>query len=165
MKKLVILDVDNCLILSRMTDQDYDFQIPYYYIKKREHLDDFLNYLLNNFDVGIWSANSKPYVHAIVEGLGIADKVKFIHTEDDCLIKTDSGKPRYIKYIGNVERYGYDMKDVIMVDDNPKGFPNFKDNVIFIPPFEGKKDDDLLKVKSIIDKASSLKDVRGSLNF
>lgn len=165
MKKLVILDVDNCLIFSRQIDIDYDFKIPYYYIKKRNHLDEFLDYVLNNFDVGIWSANSKPYVHAIVEGLGIKDKVKFIHTEEDCIITMNRGLTRYIKYIGNVEKYGYDMKDVIMVDDNPNGFPNFKDNVIFIPPFKGKTDDDLLRVQEVISKAATLKDVRGSLNF
>jgi len=165
MRKLVVLDVDNCLIYANTSNEDYDFKIRYYRVKKRDHLDSFLNHILQKYDVAIWSANFYQYVHDIVEKLNLKQKVKFIHTEDDCLIKHEQGRVKYVKYLSIIEDYGYDMKDIIMVDDNIDGFPKFKDNVIFIPPFKGEKDGDLLRVKDIIDKAATLEDVRGSLNF
>jgi len=49
------------------------------------------------------------------------------------------------KVLKKVRRKGYDLNQVIAIDDSPKGYRDNYGNVIEISPFEGQDDDTELK--------------------
>lgn len=100
-RKLLVLDIDGTLVFAEY-DSWVDEELislngkPHFTIQfkdesdfisvwKRPFLDEFLEWALNNFDVAIWSASGKEYVHAIVQTIfptHLKEQLKFIWTSN-----------------------------------------------------------------------------------
>lgn len=145
-KKLLILDIDETLIFAteNLLDRKEDFRAGQYYVYKRPYLKEFLLQCINWFEVAVWTSSSPDYAKEILEN--IFDDVRvlsFVWASDRCTWSYDWELQEYYwrKILKKVKRKGYDLNNVIAVDDTPKGYKNSYGNVIAIAPFEGEESD------------------------
>jgi TFIIF-interacting CTD phosphatase-like protein len=80
MKKNIILDLDNTLICAVEHEEYKRLSLPVseyttfdidnvYKVFERPHLDDFLTFLFEHFNVYVWSAGTKNYVMSVVQNV------------------------------------------------------------------------------------------------
>lgn len=168
--KLLILDIDECLIHSvhktKVSEMSYEFfknsfdiLDGTYRTMSRPNLSEFLEYAFSNFNVAIWTAAGKVYANDILEKIGIdKSKLMFFYTESNCTPKYEygdgwgMGHMAYYKNIGKLKKKGYDMNQVLMIDDKPEYIDSYG-NVIKIKPFYGDTNDtELVKMMKYLDK-------------
>lgn len=168
--RLLILDLDECLFhsvhKSQASEMSYDFYKDSFDVLNgmyrtmfRPHLQEFLEFAFENFDVAVWTAAGEDYANDIVDKMGIdKSKLMFFYTERNCTPKYDYGDGWgmghlvYKKNIGKLRKKGYDMNQVLMVDDKPEHIDSYG-NVIKIKPFYGDSNDkELLKLMKYLDK-------------
>lgn len=142
------IPVSSLLIDKSVRSSDL-FTVFNYVVQKRPYMDMFLSKLLNDdyYEVGIWSAGSYDYVHAIVDVI-IPDKrnLKFIMTADDCNEMRD--KP--LSKVRN--RFHGSIHDYLIVDDRDGVTGHDELNHLQISEFEGDIDDDeLLRLWNYLD--------------
>ena len=168
-KPAIILDLDQTIISAEATEElDFkkykeksklfrsDDMDGYYMIYSRPYLQEFLDYIFNNFNVTVWTAASKDYALFIIEKIIINKKperkLDFIFFSYHCDISKK--KMKYSKElcsIWNIHKLpGYSEKNTVIIDDFKadvhKCQPN---NCIIAPPFEftkeGSENDSFLK--------------------
>lgn len=168
--KLLILDLDECLFhsvyKSEFSTQSYDFLKNsfevlggMYRTMFRPHLQEFLEFAFENFDVAVWTAAGKEYAEFVLNEMNLdTTKLQFFYTEKNCTAKYDYGEGWgmghmiYQKTISKLSKKGYDMDKVLMVDDKPEYIDSYG-NVIKMPPFYGDTNDTyLLKLKEYLNK-------------
>lgn len=172
---ILIIDIDETLIHSRkdvspssllmhndISSSDL-FNVFNYTVQKRPYLDFFLSKVLSDeyYQVGIWSAGSHDYVHAIVDHI-IPDKknLKFIMTSQDCNEMRDKPLSKVRQLVREMERrdgidhiYGTTIHDYLIIDDRDKVTGHDELNHLQIIEFEGDTiDDELLRLWNFLDK-------------
>jgi RNA polymerase II subunit A small phosphatase-like protein len=179
MKKLLILDLDETLIHTEvipdhMSDQfDWDFKMESsngssYYTKKRPYLDQFLKFAFENFDIAVWTAASKDYAENILKNIGIDESnLKFLYTKENCTLRADNRNGSYtgqyygIKNLNKLKRKGYDLDQVLIVDDVLETAENNWGNLIRIKPYTYEREDtELLKLISYLEYIKNVNNVR-----
>jgi RNA polymerase II subunit A small phosphatase-like protein len=165
MKPLLILDIDETLIHTEnvpdeYADQyDYDFKFKgngksLYYTKKRPYLDQFLDFAYANFDIAIWTAAGEDYAREILKNIRVLESsLKFFYTRDNCTIKLSYDYSDYygVKNLNKLKKKGYDLNQVLIVDDKAGTAVNNYSNLILIKPFTDDNDDtELLKLISYL---------------
>ena len=172
--KLLILDIDETLIHTQSYDRYgvYDFSFTLvdsnkrnynYYTNTRPFLKEFLEYAFDNFKVAIWSAGGEDYINAIVDKLGVdKSKLEFIWTRDRCTIKINQSGDYYgEKNLNKVRKIGWDLDDVLILDDVEETAKNNYGNLIKIKPFyNDKSDTELLKLMSYLEKIKDINNLR-----
>jgi TFIIF-interacting CTD phosphatase-like protein len=173
--KLVLLDLDNTLIcaedLASVRDESKMVQArkrfrtvrmeDYYDIFERPHLQEFLDYLFEHFNVGVWTASSKDYAIFVVKNfitqpenkINLNRKIQIFLCSHHCNVskKYFKGVTKDLKLISdkwNLRAF----KDILLVDDLEGLAEHQPNNVILIKPFfydkeESYEDKELLKVK------------------
>ena len=146
--KTVVLDLDCTLIISSKNKiKGYDFILHFaddddYYVKKRDHCDDFLHFCFTYFtEVIVWSAADEEYVNQIVDNIFIERQPDAVYNRSHTrfLDLTDHLKP-----LSNILS---DLNHVYIIDDRMENFRENIDNGILISPYIGEKDVDLLKIQ------------------
>lgn len=170
-KPLLILDLDETLIHTEILEPDtpWDFyfeifedmggwskkKLYQYWTYKRPHLQYFLDYAFDNFEVAVFTAADEDYATEILSNIGIdIDKLSFFYTSKDCSSKYNTRTmDRYIiKRLKKIVPLGYDLDRVLIVDDKPETADENYGNLISITPFHfNKNDDELLKLVSYLD--------------
>lgn len=170
--KLLILDMDETLLHTEcFRDNDYipegsyDFKFPlgdvddetWYFTIKRPFLDEFMKYAFDNFKVAIWTAGGSDYAAEVISRCGIdKNKLEFFWTRERCTIKYDfeTGLKYGEKNLDKVKKsLGWDLDNVLIVDDVPKTASNNYGNLIIISEyFNSRKDTELLKLMSYLEK-------------
>ncbi len=106
MKGLIVLDIDETLISSNVVKEDeldtidqnkFDFNftldwndITYYvFIKKRPFLDQFLEYLTQNYKIAVFTAADREYATKILQHLGILNSLEFFKSRESLSIGFD----------------------------------------------------------------------------
>lgn len=155
-KKLLILDMDETLLHSATEYQlegDYDFKISLgdgtYFVRKRPHLDKFLDYAFENFKVAIWTAGGEEYAKKAISGCGIlSNALEFFWTRDKCTIKLDIDFGNYygLKKLSKVKKLGWKLDDVLIVDDVLQTASDNYGNLIQINPYFYGDDNELVKL-------------------
>ena len=163
-KKLLLLDLDLTLIFAWGYEPEwgFDFILNGYWVKKRPHLDEFLNYSFNNFNVGIYTGKNEKQAHDTVEKLGIK-KSKLVCLKSGEGLETNyrCEWPTPIKDLSFTKRKGYDLSDVLIVDDNKDGLARNPDNLIKIEPFyTDSSDREFVKLMKYLDTIKNAPDVR-----
>jgi TFIIF-interacting CTD phosphatase-like protein len=161
MKKNLYLDLDLTLVyvetfILGYVEPDFNFKLEdrTYYVNKRPHLDDFLNFCFTNFNVSIITASTRDYATEIVKNLNITNKLQALITrenlvKEEYLVQTLSTGMRtytsdYVKVINN--GILVDDKDYIMQGENNK-------LIQVIPYFpHNNEDDSLLTVLEQLQK-------------
>jgi TFIIF-interacting CTD phosphatase-like protein len=114
---IVVLDIDETLIHSGDDVIDnYDFILSNNWkVRKRPHLDFFLNKLFTTFHVGFWSAGSTPYITEVLSYILNPNQIpEFIFTFNDCM----NQKSYPIKPLKLIQPEIY--LNVLLIDDNPE---------------------------------------------
>lgn len=166
---LIVLDIDLTLVCAEEVKdkveikeekkeiklrEDEDYNIIYREIrcfsgKKRPHLNTFLDYVFENFDIAVWSAGNEQYVKPSVEHIFGERKslLKFVYHVEHC--ENGSNKDQKIKPLSKIT--GYNPSKIIIIDDNENSFIKNEHNAIKISSWsDDKTDDKLLKCIEIL---------------
>lgn len=179
MKGLIVLDIDETLISSRVVGEDeldtidqnrFDFNFTlewksetyYVFIKKRPFIDEFIEYLINNFEIAVFTAADREYATKILQHLGIYDKLKFFKSRESLSIGFDWFKLFvYLKKLKSIP--DIDLKKTVIIDDTKEVANRNSKNLIHVNSFQwNKKDSDsdatLLKIISLLEQIKDLPD-------
>src|SRR4030042_3197821 len=92
--KLLILDIDETLIYASEMHLDFepDFMIMPYYVYKRPHVDEFLIFCQEEFQVAIWTSGTEDYALAIINLLFPENyPLAFMFSRARCTCRYDHG--------------------------------------------------------------------------
>ncbi len=171
-KKLVILDLDETLIHATRypLGEVWDFEVFNYKVYKRPGLEDFLEELKGNFEVGVWSSASDEYVDVVVNHIFPDDYgLKFVWGRSKCTLQynseassrfnpMDQNHLHYVKMLKKVEKSGLgDLDHMLIIDDTPHKAQHNYGNAIYPKMFLGEKSDNELLwlgryLKTLMDK-------------
>ena len=177
-KKTLILDLDETLIHSSFKPfnniQD-DFVLKINSLKlnnklhnngnksylihvlKRPFVGVFLSIICDIFEVVVFTASIIDYANPIIDEIDIEKKIKYRLFREHCI---KINKDRYIKNLNNL---GRDLKNVIIIDNNPLSYSLNLDNGLPISTWEtNQNDNELIKIIPLLQYLSKSKiyDVR-----
>ena len=159
-KSNLILDLDQTLISAEATEEldikkykeksklfRFDNMDGYYMIYSRPYLQDFLDYIFNNFNVSIWTAASKDYALFIIEKIIINKKpdrkIDFIFFSYHCDISKKKKKySKELSMLWDIHKInGYSEKNTVIIDDFKEDVHKCQpNNCIIAVPFEFTKE-------------------------
>ncbi|MDE1460337.1 HAD family hydrolase [Spartinivicinus poritis] len=149
--KLLILDLDETLIHAELIPLElpHAFVACPYFIYTRPYLDEFLAFCQQHFKLAVWTTGNQLYADTIVAHLfGSADQLEFVWARDRCISHYHSELDcnYYIKDLKKVKRHGYDLEDVLVIDDSPEKLERQYSNLIPVAPYYGEPTDKELKL-------------------
>ena len=166
--KNIILDLDQTLISGECTD-DYDISEykkkmkkfeygdmeGFYIIFERPGLQEFLDFLFENFNVSVWTAASKDYALFIIDNMLLKNKperkLDYIFFSYHCDISEElKGGSKNLEMLSDVYNLpGYTKDNTVIIDDNSEVIDTQPDHVIVALPFyfldENSENDDFLE--------------------
>ena len=163
-KKTLVLDLDETLVHSSFTppprQPDISFSVNFdginrmIYVLKRPHVEEFLNILSNIYEIIIFTASISQYADFVINKIDTYHVVKNRLFRQHCIF--DKGL-----FIKDLTKLGRDLKDVIIIDNNPVSYALNQDNGIPIPTwYENLQDNELMKLIPILKYLSKIDDVR-----
>lgn len=157
MKKNIVLDLDNTLLstvskteMLKLLEPEEELKVPLHFITyyneddmliyPRPYLQEFLDFLFENYNVSIFTAAESNYAYYIINNLILSDnpnrKLDFIMTfphYQNCL--DIYIKHKYIGYI--TSKYpSYTEETTRIIDDNPVVWYSNPNNIIMAKPFD-----------------------------
>jgi hypothetical protein len=174
----IMLDLDQTLISAEPLE-DFPFDKPgikekalkfaihnmedYYIIFERPHLQDFLDYLFENFNVSVWTAASKDYALWVIDKIVLrrpGRKLDFIFYSYHCDLSTKKCK-RSSKDLRMLWKHfklpNYGSHNTLIIDDLPNVWKQSSCNTIAAVPFEvlnedSENDEFLLETQNKLEK-------------
>ena len=163
-KKTLVLDLDETLVHSCgvpfdcpsdfiiQIEQDND--IHDIHVLVRPHVEEFLEKMSKKYELVIFTASISKYANPL---LNIVDKMGYVpfrlFREHCTLINTT--------FVKDLNLLGRDLKDIIILDNNPTAYSlNHYNGFPIKSWFEDKNDDELLKITPILEFLSYVPDVR-----
>ena len=170
-KKTLILDLDetlihssykpfnikNDIIIKMKSPKAFDDKHYIVHVLKRPYVDIFLSIVCDIFEVVIFTASMQEYANPILDEIDAEKKIKYRLYRDHC-IKIDKDK-----YIKNLNLLGRDLKNVIIIDNNPTSYILNVSNGLPISSWEScQSDNELIKLIPLLQFLSknSVVDVR-----
>ena len=189
-KQNLLLDLDENIINARMMKKFFKKMTPeikeksdkfevhncdgYFIIFERPHLQDFLDYVFEKFNVSVWTAASKDYALFIVDNIILKKdkpdrKLDYVFFSYHCDIseKKHNDHIKDLKLLSQTFKLdGYTQENTFIMDDNDLVIKANPGNCLPTPPFKfttpnSENDRYLLDIKEKLDKIadSSVKDV------
>jgi RNA polymerase II subunit A small phosphatase-like protein len=163
-KKTLVLDLDETLVHSGFIpfncpsdlvikiEQDNDFHDIHVLV--RPHVEVFLEKMSKKFELVIFTASISNYANPLLNLIDKMGYVPFRLFREHCtLINT--------AFVKDLTRLGRDLKDIIILDNNPLAYSLNQYNGFPIKSwFDDKNDDELLKIIPILEFLSYVPDVR-----
>ena len=164
-KKLLLLDIDETLVYSteNALERSCDFQVEQYFVYVRPYLDKFLNIGSENYDIAIWTSSSELYAEAILaEIIPFNIDLKFVFSREQCTQKFHESDftYSYTKNLKKLKKRGYQLENVLMIDDTPRKLEKNYGNLIIVKEYKGDLDDD-----ELIMLSHYLRDIANEENF
>ena len=163
-KKTLILDIDETLVHSafkpfnRPSDISLNIDINglnrKIYVLKRPHVDEFLEELSNIFEIITFTASLSQYADPLLDKLDKYHIVSHRLFRENCI---------YLKgmYIKDLRKIGRELKNIIIIDNNPISYVINMDNGIpILTWYENLNDDELMKLIPLLKYLASVEDVR-----
>jgi len=174
-RKKFILDLDETIISAEATEE-YDFEKyknksskfryepmeGYYIIFERPHLQEFLDFIFENFDVSVWTAATKDYALFIINKIILIKpnrKLDYIFFSYHCNISKKLKKgTKDLSMLWDIYKInGYNEKNTFILDDYDEVYKTQNFNCIIAEPFKfvnenSEKDVFLKKLKRKIKK-------------
>jgi len=174
-RKKFILDLDETIISAEATEE-YDFEKyknksskfrykpmeGYYIIFERPHLQEFLDFIFENFDVSVWTAATKDYALFIINKIILIKpnrKLDYIFFSYHCNISKKLKKgTKDLSMLWDVYKInGYNEKNTFILDDYDEVYKTQNSNCIIAEQFKfvnenSEKDVFLKKLKRKIKK-------------
>ncbi|MES2694757.1 MAG: HAD family hydrolase [Verrucomicrobiota bacterium] len=146
---LVIFDLDETLVRAtgNPTLDPPDFMLDAFRVRRRPMLAECLRAVSAFADIAVWSAGSDSYVEEIIGKVVPSDvALRFVWGRSRCTRHYDAVQREeyWVKDLENVERLGYSLDRILIVDDSPEKVERHYSNHVHIEPFYGDLDDRLL---------------------
>ena len=167
-KKTLILDLDETLVHSSMRpfQRCADITLPinyngkniFIYVLRRPFLDKFLEEMSLLYEIIIFTASLADYSEPLLD---IIDKKKVIK------LRLNRSHCRHYQniYIKDLKVINRNLKDMIIVDNNPESYLMNKENAIPILTWEDDPNDkELLKLIPVLRYLANVDDVRIDIN-
>jgi RNA polymerase II subunit A small phosphatase-like protein len=153
--RLIVFDLDETLVHATQEPLAIpaSFEVPPYVVYVRPFAAELIDFCARRFDVAVWSSSSQLYVEAVTSRLfGTQYPIKFSWDVQRCVQKVD---PRtngyvYIKDLRKVQKHGYTVNEILMIDDSPEKLQRQPGRHLHIAPFTGDVNDRALL--DVIDK-------------
>jgi RNA polymerase II subunit A small phosphatase-like protein len=165
-RKLLILDLDETLLYATEEPLSIkeDFKVERYYIYLRPHVDRFLAFCLTKFEVAVWTTSTEDYAEEIVSRFFPSrEAISFLWARNRCTRKYDGELQEFywIKNLQKVKRKGYDLEQVIVIDDTAQKHEQNYGNLIPVREFTGDpNDNELLLLESYLEKIADTPNFR-----
>ena len=171
-KKILILDLDETLVHSSFQPLGKDknnniiepdiflkifFDKKYYnlYVLTRPYINQFLNDMSKLFIIFIFTASIQEYANPLLNEIDKNNIISQRFYRDSCTLTKDG------KYVKNLNMLNQNLKDVILLDNNPISYSFNKNNGIPIKSWHNDKNDkELIKIGNFLNFLSSVDDVR-----
>lgn len=147
---LLILDIDETLLYAseKRLEKEPDSRVGPYFIYVRPYLQEFLQCCNEHFRLAVWSSSRADYLNAIVaEILPKGLKLEFVWSRERCIQRFDGEVQEfyYVKDLRKVQRMGFDLDRMLIVDDTPKKVERNFGNAIYAKPYFGDPEDSELR--------------------
>jgi carboxy-terminal domain RNA polymerase II polypeptide A small phosphatase len=144
--KLLILDLDETLIYAseEPLSKPFDLKLDRYFIYKRPGLENFLLQCFKKFRLAIWTASSTDYACQVIKEIFPEEvKLEFVFTNERCLFRfnLETGDQEIIKPLKKVQKKGYSLNNIIVVDDLKETFQRNYGNAILVSKYFGDMED------------------------
>jgi TFIIF-interacting CTD phosphatase-like protein len=165
-KKVLILDLDETLLHSTMfhVDRSPDFELGLAGAYLRPGVREFMAFALDWFETGIWTGATRDYtIDAVSQFVKEPDRLSFVWTREQCSTKTDpaTGEEYRTKDLSRVIADGGNIESIIVVDDDPRPWEEYRDNVVLVQKYRGEPDDrELIWLLSYLERLGSVQNVR-----
>ena len=169
-KKTLILDLDETLVHSSFKPINYnnvmhkpdiflniDFRGNNHnvYVLKRPYVHEFLKEMNKIYNIIIFTASVKEYANPLLDSLDTEKVIKKRLFREDCCIG-ETGK-----YIKDLKVLNMNLKDLILVDNNPISYSYNICNGVPIKTWHyDKTDQELIKLIPVLQFLSNVNDVR-----
>jgi CTD small phosphatase-like protein 2 len=160
----LVLDLDETLVhcsVEPIDDADVRFPVMFngvdynVYVRKRPHLDRFLQWIAGRFEVTIFTASQQVYAEKLLSLLDPENKYINHRLYRDSCLNVDGN------YLKDLNVLGRDLTKTVLVDNSPHAFGYQLDNGIPIESwFDERKDTELLKLIRFLDTLQGVTDVR-----
>ncbi|MCS3811349.1 HAD family hydrolase [Xanthomonas sp. 4461] len=139
---LLILDLDETLVhaTEACLDRDPDFEVGPYAVYRRPGLDSFLSTVSSHFDLAVWTSSTRFYADPVVAAIfPPSTDLKFVWSRERCTMRfyPEQHDYEWTKNLGKVKRKGYQLEQVLMVDDTPAKLAKHYGNLVRVRPFFG----------------------------
>ena len=163
-KKTLVLDLDETLVHSCCFPFDCPSDVVIQIEKEndihdihvlvRPHVEEFLERMSKKFELVIFTASISKYANPLLNTIDRMGHVPFRLFREHCtLINTT--------FVKDLTRLGRELKDIIILDNNPNAYSlNHYNGFPITSWFDDKNDDELLKIIPILEFLSYVPDVR-----
>lgn len=165
-RTLLVLDLDETLLYAtteRLAAPEA-FKVGPYYAHLRPHLQSFIEFCLDRFNVAVWTSSSADYATAVTTQIfGSLERLEFVWSRSRCTSRYDGDahEQYWVKDLKKVRRLGYALERVIIVDDTAQKHERNYGNLVRVRPFEGQPDDDeLFHLARYLESLADVDDVR-----
>ena len=167
-QKLLILDIDETLIFAteEPLSRAADFTVGNkYYVYKRPFVEQFLEWCFENFEVAVWTSATNDYAAEVLRNIFLQaqNNLSFLWSRERCTPSLDfeSKETFWEKKLTKVRRRGYNLENIIVVDDTPQKWRNSYGNLVRVKPYLGEPDDnELEKLIRYLDILKNVENVR-----
>ena len=163
-KKTLILDIDETLVHSSYKPfkkpADFILNIKFnglkktIYVLKRPHIDEFLKELSDFFEIMTFTVSLSQYADPVLNQIDKNHIIKERLYRENCICH----KGIFIK---DLRKVGKDLKDVILIDNNPISYLVNIDNGLPISTwYDNSSDNELMKLVPLLKYLANVDDVR-----
>ena len=163
-KKTLILDLDETVVHSAFksfySKEDIVFNMQFdgkqhtIHVLKRPYVDEFLDKMSKLYEIVIFTASISDYANPLLNKLDPRRRICHRLFREHC---TSSGN----LFIKDLRKVGRDLKDTIIIDNNPISYLYNKDNGIpIITWHSSQSDNELIKMIPLLEFLSKVDDVR-----
>ncbi|KAF8409118.1 hypothetical protein HHK36_005191 [Tetracentron sinense] len=169
-RKTVFLDLDETLIHSKADPppEKYDFIVRptiegeplNFYVLKRPGIDELLEVISKKFEIVVFTAGLKEYASLVLDKLDPEGLISHRLYRDSC--KQMDGK-----FVKDLSELGRDLKQVVIIDDNPNAYSFQPENALPVRPFiDDLEDQELQRVMKFFEVVDCFEDMRDAVkNF
>lgn len=187
-KKLLVLDINGLLLDTYYQgeprpDRPHDAKVNRFYVYKRAFCDEFVQFCLKNFIVGVWSSAREHNVHSLVDFIFKEAKgqLAFIWHQQHC---TDTGfrhpdnkyKPVFLKELSRLwestepdlpwTKGDYGPSNTLLIDDSPyKAISNPGCTAIFPKTYKATDPKDNYLAGELLPYLKGLLEARNVQNY
>jgi len=167
-KKTLILDLDETLVHSGFNPftRKSDITLTIYLdgkehvinVLKRPHVDEFLREISEYYEIIVFTASISEYASPLLDQLDKNNYVSGRLFRQDCSFN-------HGLYIKDLRRIGKDLKDMIIIDNNPVSYAVNEDNGIpILTWYDDLTDKELIKLLPLLKYLADVDDVRPVIN-
>ncbi|MCQ2816267.1 MAG: HAD family hydrolase [archaeon] len=166
-RKTLILDLDETLVHSSFKPFAFKPDICLYItvenrthvvnVLKRPYVNEFLLKMSKLFELIIFTASVPPYANPLLDKLDLNKLISYRLFRQHCISMSRL-------YIKDLRRVGRDLKDTIILDNNPVSYIANKENGLPILTWHFDKNDrELIKIIPVLEFLAKENDVRNTI--